>query len=206
MTCQRLHQSKQTKIYFATDATDCRLAGTCAGSTRRNAATSSKLGSVAESPTSRIISCDACADTTKQASGGTRDVTRHTEKHTSTVSSHVNAHATSSQPRHDHLDLAHSTGDDALDDGAAVVVQQVDLIHNQQPDLRSHGQHGKHVSCRGTPTLHRAMRMACESMWTGAGGGFWQQHLLGVGAVAALAGDDVPLLGRHDDHLQARSR
>ena len=57
-----------------------------------------------------------------------------------------------------HLDLAHGTGDDGLDDRAAVVVQQVDLVDDEQA------------------------------------------HELRVGAVAALARDDVPLLRRgHND-------
>jgi len=35
-----------------------------------------------------------------------------------------------------HLDLTDCAGDDGLDDGAAVVVQQVDLVHDEQLDLR----------------------------------------------------------------------
>jgi hypothetical protein len=84
-------------------------------------------------------------------------------------------------------------------------VQQVDLIHNQQPDLQSHSQHGQPFSCRVKSAMHEAMRMICGRMWTAAKGAIWWRHLLGVGAVAALAGDDVPLLRRHNDHLRARS-
>jgi len=57
-----------------------------------------------------------------------------------------------------YLDLAHGSSDDALEDRAPLVVQEVDLVNDEQP------------------------------------------HQLGVGPVARLAGDDVPLLrGRHDD-------
>lgn len=95
-----------------------------------------------------------------------------------------------------HLDLSHSTCDNALDDSAAVIVQQMDLVDDQQLDLNTDNICAQKKYETSKPLTGRAVASTFPPRIHSA-------CLLCVGAVSTLASDDVPLLWRDDDHLQA---